>query len=120
MADDEDQLAAVDRLVSQAKRTGEQLFIPLFVLCEVVWVLESNYSQKKAAIITALENILLTDLFVIEQSDIARLCMDLYRQGKADFSDYIIAETCHRNGCKDMATFDRTLKGARGVSLLSQ
>ena len=35
-ADDEKQLAAVDRLMAQCRRNQEQLFIPTLVLCEAV------------------------------------------------------------------------------------
>jgi predicted nucleic-acid-binding protein len=41
-ADDEKQLAAADRLMAQCRRRQEQLFVPVLVVCETVWVLESK------------------------------------------------------------------------------
>ena len=41
-----------------------------------------------------------------------------YKQGKADFSDYLIGATFRQAGCTEAASFDGKLKGEKGVRWL--
>jgi predicted nucleic-acid-binding protein len=117
-ADDEKQLAAADRLMAQCRRRQEQLFVPVLVVCETVWVLESRYEQTKAAIVAALEQVLSTSLFVVEEEELIGESLDAYRRGKGDFADYVISRTSARNGCRDTVSFDRALRGEPGFTIL--
>lgn len=65
-----------------------------------------------------LEVILVSDAFVFEQKDFIQRSLDNYRQGRADFSDYLIGEIASAAGCRDTVTFDRALKGSPGFTLL--
>jgi predicted nucleic-acid-binding protein len=49
---------------------------------------------------------------------LVRRSLELYREGKANFSDYLIGEISRQAGCRDTVTFDRALKGAPGFTLL--
>jgi predicted nucleic-acid-binding protein len=118
VADDDKQLAAVDRIMAQCRHRQEQVFVPVLVLCETVWVLASRYEQPKAAIVTALDRILSTDLFVVEQASLVRQCLEAYSRGKGDFADYVICGTTAENGCRETVTFDRALRGERGFTVL--
>jgi predicted nucleic-acid-binding protein len=40
------------------------------------------------------------------------------KQGKGDFSDYLIGAICYQAGCDKTATFDRKLKTESGFDLL--
>jgi predicted nucleic-acid-binding protein len=117
-ADDEKQLAAADRLMAQCRRRQEQLFVPVLVVCETVWVLESRYEQTKTAIVAALEQVLSTSLFVVEEEELIRESLDAYSRGKGDFADYVISGTSARNGCRDTVSFDRALRGEPGFTIL--
>ena len=117
-ADDEKQLAAADRLMAQCRRRQEQLFVPVLVVCEAVWVLESRYEQTKAAIVAALEQVLSTSLFVVEEEELIRQSLEAYSRGKGDFADYVISGTSARNGCRDTVTFDRALRGEPAFTIL--
>ena len=68
--------------------------------------------------VAAMEQILSTGLFVVEQEDLVRRSLESYRRGKGDFADSVIAETCAGHGCRDTATFDRALRGELGFVLL--
>ena len=111
-ADDAAQLRAVDRLVARAIDQEELLAISHGVLAETVWVLEAAYGYPKADLLTALDAILETRQFFIEDKDSVRAAIEDYRAGKGDFSDYLFARHYGRLGCDTMATFDRSLRGA--------
>ena len=74
--------------------------------------------QPKTAIVTALDRILSTDLFVVEQASLVRQCLEAYSRGKGDFADYIISRTSAENGCRETVTFDRALRGEMGFTVL--
>jgi predicted nucleic-acid-binding protein len=118
-ADDAKQTALAEKLLEQASEAGQPLFIPVLVLCELVWVLARCYGQAKAQIIDVIEHILEAEQFRIEGDLIVRRGLDAYRGGKADFADYLIGEICRKAGCEDCVTFDRGLKSAAGFTLLS-
>jgi predicted nucleic-acid-binding protein len=118
-ADDEKQTAAAERVLEQSSETGQPLFIPVLVLCELVWVLARCYGQAKAQIISVLDRILDAEQFRIEAELIVRRSLEAFRGGKADFADYVMGEICHKAGCEDCVTFDRGLKSAAGFTLLS-
>ncbi len=116
--DDARQARRVDRLLRDAKRAGDRLYVDVVVLCELVWVLQSAYRHDRAAIAEALEAILQAPEIVVEDRDAARRALDDYRAGPGDFSDYLIG---HRNvaaGCVATDTFDRRLKGDTKFSQL--
>jgi len=71
MATDEPQqtrLAA--HFIESCRRAQETIFIPILVLCELVWVLERSYRNSKTAIRGALDQILETDLLAIENDSL--------------------------------------------------
>ena len=115
-ADDAKQTALAEKLLEQASERGQPLFIPVLVLCELVWVLARSYGQAKAQIIDVIEHILEAEQFRIEGDLIVRRSLDAFRGGKADFADYLIGEICRKAGCEDCVTFDRGLKsGSRFI-----
>lgn len=118
-ADDAKQLATVEELLDESQRNREPFFLSAIVLCEVVWVLAAYYDQPKAQIVRALEEILSMDHFRIEYDAVVRHSLELFRNGKGDFSDYLIAGICRQHGCRDFVTFDRALKNSAGITVLA-
>lgn len=118
-ADDRKQLRAAEEVLEDCQREREPLFLSAIVLCELVWVLHGSYRQTKAAIIRELEQVLEMDLFQIEYELLVRQSLQLYREGRGNFSDYLIGEISRHYGCRDVVTFDRDLKGCSGFTLLS-
>ena len=80
------------------------------VLCELVWVLESAYDYARPAIAAALETILLTKDFHIEDRGSVWSALARYRKRKGDFSDYLLAETSAASDAARTVTFDRSLE----------
>ena len=118
-ADDARQAARARRLVEQSRDDQEILFLSTVVLCELVWVLSSSYRQPKSAIVSALDSILDTDSFQVEQELLVRRSLAAYRSGPGSFADYLIGELGRHAGSRDTVTFDRALKGSAGFTLLA-
>jgi predicted nucleic-acid-binding protein len=118
MNDDAGQVQRVDRLVQDCRSEGEGLYIPVIVICEMLWVLDRVHGQTKPEMIRALEELLGLDILQFEQEAVIRASLDHYRRGKADFADYVIGEISRQAGCRDTVTFDRALGHALGYTLL--
>ncbi len=119
VADDTKQLMTVKELLDDSQRNGEPLYLSAVVLCEMVWVLTASLDQSKAQIIQALEHILAMDQFRFEHDFVVRQSLEAFRNGKGDFSDYLIAGICSYHGCRDFVTFDRALKHSAGITVLA-
>jgi len=118
-ADDARQAARARRLVEQSRDDQEILFLSTVALCELVWVLSRSYRQPKSAILSALDSILDTDSFQVEQEPLVRRSVAAYRAGSGSFADYLIGEIGRYAGCRDTVTFDRALKGSAGFTLFA-
>lgn len=118
-ADDKKQLAAAEQIIEECRRNREPLFLSAIVLCELVWVLARRYDQPKSALVDVLEQILDMDLFQIEHDALVRRSLEAYRHGKGNFSDYLIGEISKHHGCRDVVTFDRSLKNFSGFKSLA-
>lgn len=86
-------------------------FLCLVVLCELVWVLRGAYGYTREDVAHILDRVLSTAEFEMERSSLAWRALQRYRQGPADFADYVIAETCAQADATPVATLDR--KAAR-------
>jgi len=117
-ADEPRQTRLAEHFIESCRREQETIFIPILVLCELVWVLERSYRNSKAGILAALDQIFETDLFVVESDNLARRSIEEYRVGKGNFADYLIGNVAKHAGCSDTVTFDRALVGAPGFTLL--
>lgn len=116
--DDPKQAAAADRVIDSAAERGEDLFLCGVVLCELTWVLESGYGYERAAIAKVFDKLLATEQFQLERKDEVRSALDGYREGQADFSDYLIGRLNTAHGCERTATFDGALRGEPGFEVL--
>ncbi len=117
-ADDPHQTRLAEKFIEACRKEEEPIFVPILVLCELVSVLDRSYHHAKAAILAALDQILETDLFVIENDGPVRRMIEDYRAGKGNFADYVIGNIAKQAGCSDTVTFDRALSGTEGFTLL--
>jgi predicted nucleic-acid-binding protein len=108
--DDVRQAKHADALVAEAVGSGTRLFVSSVALCELVWVLRGAYAVDKPTIVMALERVLATSQFEIDQKDIVREALEDYRGSGGDFADYLIGRRGREAGCDKTATFDRRLK----------
>jgi predicted nucleic-acid-binding protein len=118
LEDDPDQAAIVDRLIRDTVAEGTVVFLNHIVLCETVGVLGTGYDCSRAVIADAFEKLLLTRQFEFEERGNVWDALRRFRDGKADFADYLIEEKNLSSGCDPTRTFDQGLRGEDGFELL--
>ncbi|MDJ0615480.1 MAG: type II toxin-antitoxin system VapC family toxin [Calothrix sp. MO_192.B10] len=97
---------------------GEQCFIVNIVLCELVWVLRGKpYQFSKEEISNTIELMLQCPVFELENRSVVYQALQRFKQGRADFSDYLIGAVAQQSGCSSTATFDRKLRSEKGFDL---
>jgi predicted nucleic-acid-binding protein len=116
--DDLSQWQSVSDYLEAVDADNDICLINNIVLCEFVWVLRSAYKLPKSEIIEGLGKILSATLFIFEDEVAVRSALEPFKQGNADFSDYLIGQGNRQAGCAETATFDQKLKGADGFRLL--
>lgn len=103
----------------QLIESGQPCFISNIVLCELVWVLRSQpYHFKKEEILQVLEVMLQTPVFQFENRSVVYSSLQRTKQGRADFSDYLIGTLAQQAVCNETATFDRKLNEEKGFNYL--
>lgn len=106
IGDDELQAKKVYTIFKKAESEKKELFVPLLVILEMVWVLESVYDILRAEILDAINDLLLMPIFKFDQLS-ALQQFDHSSQGNTyDLSDLIIAHSAKTNGCETVITFD--------------
>ncbi len=92
--------------------------LSLVVLCELVWVLSGAYRYPKKTILEVLGQILITSELEVENEQVARLSLDAYKNGAADYADYVIGFSNITSGCDVTYTFDHNFADDRIAKLL--
>ena len=114
--DDEAQWQQAQQIIE----SGQQCFIANIVLCEIVWVLKGEaYQYTKDDIIKTLEAMLSCESFEFENRSAFYQALQRTKQGRADFSDYLIGAIAIQSGASHTTTFDRKLKDEKGFQCLS-
>jgi predicted nucleic-acid-binding protein len=116
--DDPAQALKATQVIEDAAEQGELLYITSIVLCETVWVLDAAYGHSKQEIQAVLERILRTAQFRFDHKDQLWRALQDYREGHADFSDYLIGHLGAHNGCQETVTFDKALRNHASFRLL--
>ena len=109
--DDEKQARIVYARFKRAEAERESLFIPLLVVLETIWVLESAYDRSRKEIVDSFDELKSMTILEFEKASVLQAWVDEGRKGNADLSDLLIALTAQSSGCSGAMTFDR--KAAR-------
>ena len=113
--DDEKQWQQAVTLIKE----NQPCLITNIVICELIWVLRrGNYGFRKDEIINTLEAMLHSSAFEFENLSIVYRALQRYKQGRADFSDYLIGAIASQTGCIETVSFDRKLKEEKGFRCL--
>lgn len=116
--DDAKQAAAASRFIEGHCTEGNPCFVGHITLCEVAWVLESNYGQDRAAIAEVIEQLLqVSQLEVMEPSVVWKALKD-YKSSNADFPDHLTARVNESVGCEMTVTFDKKASKQPAFELL--
>jgi len=82
-------------------------FVCHIVLCELSWVLESNYQQSKQTIIHIVGELLQISQLEIMNPDVVWRALNDFKTSNADFADHLIAGSNIVSGCHETVTFDK-------------
>jgi predicted nucleic-acid-binding protein len=107
--------AVVRRLGRLADEGGAAVVHPV-VLAELSWMLRASYGLGRDEIAGALERLLDTAPFVVHQKAEVLQALAWFRDGPADFSDYLVVALTTVDGADTLLTFDRHLLKHPGAS----
>lgn len=109
--DDPAQAQQARQLFSAAEQQRVIYFVPLLVVLESIWVLESAYQVGRNELIEAFSDLLLLPVLEFEQREAVQAMLQAARTDSLDLPDLLIAKSALRNGCECVVTFDK--KAAR-------
>ena len=118
LSDDERQSPVAHSLALKAS-PDEPVFLSVVVLVEFVWTLIRQKKVPRDVVAAQLEALLLRPDVLIESVDAVEVALGRFRSGKADFSDYLIAELGRHAGASTTYTFDTDARDAPGFTLLT-
>lgn len=107
VADDPRQAAAARRLIESSCTAESPGVVSLVVLCELVWVLGQGYRYRRPQVALVLRRLLAAQDLAVERSELAWQALNLYEEGTADFSDYVIGLCGRQEKAAVTCTFDR-------------
>ncbi len=116
--DDPAQALLATKLIEENCSKHSPRRLSLVVLCELVWVLSSAYRYPKKTIVDALAQHLIPSELEVENEQVARLSLDAYKNGAADYADYVIGFSNITSGCDVTYTFDHNFADDRTAKLL--
>jgi predicted nucleic-acid-binding protein len=115
--DNPDQVKAALKLLSGAPTAS--IRVSVVVLAELTWVLLRRYRIDKAALIATMESLLSRAELNIEGRSAVMLALRWYREGNADFADYLIAALNRDAGATPTYTFDEQATSSPAFALMS-
>ena len=104
--DDEKQANTVYKIFKKAEMNKDTLFVPLLVVLEVVWVLESVYDVTRQEVLDSFESLLLMPILKFEAQVAVRRFILSARESNLDLPDLLIATSAQLSGCDSVLTFD--------------
>ncbi len=117
--DDAHQAERVYRRLKQAEAERERLRIPLLVLLETIWVLDSAYGRARGDIIAALEDVRRMPVFELEAADVVERTLAEARASRGDLADLLIRCSAQAGGSAEVLTFDQRAARLPGFRLLT-
>jgi predicted nucleic-acid-binding protein len=116
--DDPKQAALATRYIERHFTAKSPGFIGQIVLCELAWVLESNYHQSRTEIASIIEQLLQVAQLEVMDPDVTWRALGDYKDSNADFPDHLMARTNEAQGCETTLTFDKKASGHPAFQLL--
>lgn len=105
--DDKKQADIVYRLFKRAEGKNEPFFVPLLVVLETIWVLESVYEISREKIRTSLQELLLMPILIFEAQSALQSTLSSAQTNKIDLADLLIAHSAKFSNCDGVLTFDK-------------
>lgn len=105
--DDDKQAEAARRRLKLAEDRRERLRIPLLVVLETIWVLESAYDKTRAEVLDSFRDMRQMPVFEFEGDRVVEGLLNDGPKYKADLADILIAHSAESSGCDAGITFDK-------------
>ena len=105
--DDKKQAEIVYRLFKRAESRNEPFFVPLLVVLETIWVLESVYEIPREEIRGSLQKLLLMPILIFEAQSALQKTLSSAQTNKIDLADLLIAHSAKFSNCDGVLTFDK-------------
>lgn len=109
VGDDARQEARAARFFTRVSASGETLFVPQIVVCELAWVLSHAYGKNRAEIAAGLMTLLRVRQLTFEDVDQVHRALERYAAGDGDLADWLIWERARAAGAEQVVTFDARL-----------
>jgi len=116
--DDKLQAETIYRVFKKAESDREVFFVPLLVVLETVWVLESAYKIPRQEILDSVNELILMPILKFETQPAILNFISSARETKMDLSDLLIAHSAKFSGCECVLTFDKRASNFRLFELL--
>jgi len=116
--DDNKQAKLVYKVFKEAEAKQEILFVPLLVVLEVIWVLQSVYKISDKDILEAISELLLMPVLKFEMQQAIQEFIASAENIKLDLSDILIAHSAKLSGCESVLTFDKKASKFKRFKLL--
>lgn len=116
--DDERQSGIVYKIFKQAEFNKEILYVPLLVVLEIIWVLESVYKTSRHDILESINDLLLMPILEFEAQPTILSFISSAQETSTDLSDLLIAYAAKSAGCEGMLTFDKRASEHKFFNLL--
>ncbi len=107
IGDDQQQTKKVYKIFKKAESDKKELFVPLLVVLEFVWVLESAYKVSRDEILDSISDLLLMPILKFEHQSALQQFILSAQGNRCDLSDLLIAHSAKINGCETVITFDK-------------
>ncbi len=97
----------VYQLFKQTEIERTELYIPILVVIELVWVLDSIYKFERPSLIKMLENLTLMPIFKFENLSAVQSVVQKAKVTNFDLSDLLIAYSVRTSRIESILTFDK-------------
>jgi predicted nucleic-acid-binding protein len=116
--DDDYQASVVYRLFKQAEDRQQPLFVPLLVVLETIWVLQSVYAITDEAIVPAINQLLQMPVLKFEGQSAIQGFIASAQDGQYGLADLLIAHSAKLSSCQQVFTFDKKAASFKYFQLL--
>ncbi|MFW8599855.1 PIN domain-containing protein [Desulfobacterota bacterium M19] len=107
VGDDKQQTKKVYNIFKKTESDKKELFIPLLVILELIWVLESVYEISRTDILDSISELLLMPILSFEHQTAVQQFSNEAQENKYDLSDLLIAHSAKEQGCETVITLDK-------------
>lgn len=107
IGDDELQAKKVYNIFKKVESEKNELFVPLLVILELIWVLESVYEIPRTEIIDSISGLILMPILKFEHQSSLQQFTHSAQGNRYNLSDLLIAHSAKAQGCETVITFDK-------------